>query len=530
MGKLRYGQAPMQSKVECRLVSWLKRITEEAMGRVGEVICRTWQTASKMKLQRGPLSEDEGSGNDNTRIKRYIAKYTINPALAHGMSHIIGSVEVGKLADLCLWQPAFFGSKPEMVIKGGTIAWAQMGDPNASIPTPQPVIMRPMFGSYGRAVGSSSLSFVSKAASEEASVQHYGLTKSLEPVRGTRSVQKKDMVLNDAMPQISVDPETFEVRADGELLTCQPVDTVPLGRMYFLFCVTARIGVGRAVTSPLGVLHGWRDAGLAAYLRNGAPLADWRELLKIYASECTIAARKVWGPTVARIYQDLGRRLPLRACGRDDHREVVEGHRIFGCAELLEKASLVLFLLLPKDVARTRRLSKQKKKKARISEEGFELRWAAHVDYFQKSWEACRHLQQRPLGIVFVDGDCDLEVARIEDHVQSCLQMMDARQSGSTKTPRSTGSWAVRAGSTFRVRRWSKLLRLKYQACCLRRRRLRNEDQGAGNRVNKAPQLLDGERVLDSFREPLLHMVTVGLVDSIPEMHGSGCCRFVICA
>lgn len=207
----------------------------QAMGRVGEVICRTWQTASKMKLQRGALSEDEGKGNDNTRIKRYIAKYTINPALAHGMSHIIGSVEVGKLADLCLWQPSFFGSKPEMVIKGGTIAWAQMGDPNASIPTPQPVIMRPMFGSYGRAVGSSSLSFVSKEASEEASVQHYGLTKALEPVHGTRSVQKKDMVLNDAMPQISVDPETFEVRADGELLTCQPVDSVPLGRMYFLF-------------------------------------------------------------------------------------------------------------------------------------------------------------------------------------------------------------------------------------------------------------------------------------------------------
>eukprot|EP00439_Symbiodinium_sp_Y106_P017671 s6138_g2.t1 len=215
-----------------------------AMGRVGEVICRTWQTASKMKLQRGALSEDEGKGNDNTRIKRYIAKYTINPALAHGMSHIIGSVEVGKLADLCLWQPSFFGSKPEMVIKGGTIAWAQMGDPNASIPTPQPVIMRPMFGSYGRAVGSSCLSFVSKEASEEASVQHYGLTKALEPVHG-------------------VDPETFEVRADGELLTCQPVDSVEL---------------------QVAVMT--RDAGLAAFLRNG-------ELLKIYSSECTISARKV---------------------------------------------------------------------------------------------------------------------------------------------------------------------------------------------------------------------------------------------
>ncbi|OLP91264.1 Urease subunit alpha [Symbiodinium microadriaticum] len=259
----------------------------------------------QMKLQRGALSEDEGKGNDNTRIKRYIAKYTINPALAHGMSHIIGSVEVGKLADLCLWQPSFFGSKPEMVIKGGTIAWAQMGDPNASIPTPeggpQPVIMRPMFGSYGRAVGLLLLIHpLDVKLDHEASVQHYGLTKALEPVHGTRSVQKKDMVLNDAMPQISsvlgeadafsVDPETFEVRADGELLTSltmyddddktmvpmRPVDSVPLGRMYFLFCP--------GPFQPFDPNGG--DAGLAAFLRNG-------ELLKIYSSECTIAARKV---------------------------------------------------------------------------------------------------------------------------------------------------------------------------------------------------------------------------------------------
>nr|QMT62886.1 urease [uncultured Durusdinium] len=206
----------------------------QAMGRVGEVICRTWQTAAKMKLQRGPLPED--TANDNTRIKRYIAKYTINPALAHGMAHAIGSLEVGKLADICLWQPAFFGSKPEMVIKGGTIAWAQMGDPNASIPTPQPVLMRPMFGSFGKAVGSTCLSFVSKDAAEEpALVRSYGLHKQIEAVKGTRSVQKKDMVLNDATPTISVNPETFEVTADGEKLTCEPVDSVPLARKYFLF-------------------------------------------------------------------------------------------------------------------------------------------------------------------------------------------------------------------------------------------------------------------------------------------------------
>lgn len=203
------------------------------MGRVGEVICRTWQTAAKMKSQRGSLPED--TDNDNTRIKRYIAKYTINPALAHGMAHAIGSLEVGKLADICLWNPAFFGSKPEMVIKGGTIAWAQMGDPNASIPTPQPVLMRPMFGSFGKAVGSTCMSFVSKDAAQEPSVLEYGLQKQIEAVKGTRSVQKKDMILNDATPEISVNPETFEVTADGEKLTCEPVDSVPLARKYFLF-------------------------------------------------------------------------------------------------------------------------------------------------------------------------------------------------------------------------------------------------------------------------------------------------------
>jgi len=207
----------------------------QAMGRVGEVICRTWQTASKMKDQRGALPEDEGTGHDNTRVKRYIAKYTINAAIAHGMSHAVGSVEVGKLADLCLWQPAFFGAKPEIVIKGGTIAWAQMGDPNASIPTPQPVLMRPMFGSYGRAVGPSCLSFVSAAAVEAGVGKTYGLEKPVEAVKSTRSIGKKDMVHNDATPDIRVDPETFEVTADGQPLTCEPASSLPLARKYFLF-------------------------------------------------------------------------------------------------------------------------------------------------------------------------------------------------------------------------------------------------------------------------------------------------------
>lgn len=207
----------------------------QAMGRVGEVICRTWQTADKMRKQRGPLSEDAGSGNDNQRIKRYIAKYTINPAIAHGMSHLIGSLEPGKLADIVLWQPAMFGAKPEMVIKGGTIAWAQMGDPNASIPTPQPVLMRPMFGAYGKAVGESCVSFVSAAAAEAEVGEQYGLSKAVEPVKGTRGIGKADMVHNSAMPKIAVNPETFEVTADGESLTCEPAKTIPLAQKYFLF-------------------------------------------------------------------------------------------------------------------------------------------------------------------------------------------------------------------------------------------------------------------------------------------------------
>lgn len=207
----------------------------QAMGRVGEVVTRTWQTAHKMKEQRGPLPEDEGSGNDNERIKRYVAKYTVNPALAHGMAHAVGTVEPGKLADLVLWKPAFFGAKPEIIIKGGTIAWAQMGDPNASIPTPQPVQMRPMFGSFGGAVGGTSIAFVSQAAADAGVGAAYGLSKRVEAVRGTRTVAKKDMVHNNAMPTIAVDPETFEVTADGMHLTCEPAETVPLGQKYFLF-------------------------------------------------------------------------------------------------------------------------------------------------------------------------------------------------------------------------------------------------------------------------------------------------------
>ena len=207
----------------------------QAMGRVGEVMTRTWQTADKMKSQRGALPEDAGSGNDNLRIKRYIAKYTVNPALAHGMSHLVGSVGEGMLADLVLWQPALFGAKPEMVIKGGTIAWAQMGDPNASIPTPQPVVMRPMFGSFGKAVGGTSVAFVSAAAKAAGVKEAYGLQKAVEPVVGTRALGKSDMVLNDAKPAIKVDAETFEVTADGELLTCEPAEELPLAQKYFLF-------------------------------------------------------------------------------------------------------------------------------------------------------------------------------------------------------------------------------------------------------------------------------------------------------
>lgn len=206
----------------------------QAMGRIGEVITRTWQTADKMKQQRGRLSEESG-GNDNVRIKRYISKYTINPAIAHGMSHLIGSIEKGKLADLVLWKPSMFGAKPEMVIKGGVIAWSQMGDPNASIPTPQPVIMRPMFGAFGKAVGGTSIAFVSQLCKRSNGANSYGLTKRIEAVKGCRKVTKRDLKWNNAMPKITVDPETYEVRADGELLTCEPAKVLPLAQKYFLF-------------------------------------------------------------------------------------------------------------------------------------------------------------------------------------------------------------------------------------------------------------------------------------------------------
>src|SRR5712671_2227377 len=206
----------------------------QAMGRVGEVICRTWQTAHKMRAERGRLAAEHG-GNDNLRIRRYIAKYTINPAISHGMSHLIGSVEVGKLADLVLWKPAFFGARPEMVIKGGFIAWAQMGDPNASIPTPQPVLMRPMFGAYGRATGATSLAFVSQLSIERGTVDRYGLGKRAAAVRGCRAIGKRDMKLNDALPRIQVDAETYIVTADGEELRARPADVLPLAQRYFLF-------------------------------------------------------------------------------------------------------------------------------------------------------------------------------------------------------------------------------------------------------------------------------------------------------
>jgi urease subunit alpha len=206
----------------------------QAMGRIGEVITRSWQTADKMKKQRGRLPEEKGD-NDNLRIKRYLSKYTINPALAHGMGHLIGSIEVGKLADLVLWKPAFFGAKPEMVIKGGVIAWAQMGDPNASIPTPQPVFMRPMFGSFGKATGPCSIAFVSQLCKSKNTAKNYGLSKRIEAVKGCRKVTKRDLKWNNALPKITVDPETYEVRADGELLTCEPAKVLPLAQRYYLF-------------------------------------------------------------------------------------------------------------------------------------------------------------------------------------------------------------------------------------------------------------------------------------------------------
>ena len=227
----------------------------QAMGRVGEVIIRTWQTAHKMKVQRGhlpPLTPpyqggetrgitppyqggEPGGENDNFRVKRYIAKYTINPAITHGISQYVGSVEEGKLADLCLWRSAFFGVKPEMVIKGGAIAYGQMGDANASIPTPQPVHMRPMFGSFGGAIAATCLTFVSQAARDRDIAAQLGLQKPTVAVSGTRQISKRDMKLNDYLPQMEVDPETYEVRADGELLTCEPATVLPMAQRYFLF-------------------------------------------------------------------------------------------------------------------------------------------------------------------------------------------------------------------------------------------------------------------------------------------------------
>ena len=206
----------------------------QAMGRVGEVITRTWQTAHKMKVQRGRLAEETGD-NDNFRARRYVAKYTINPAIVHGMAEEIGSIEPGKRADLVLWSPAFFGAKPEMVLIGGSIAVAQMGDPNASIPTPQPVYTRPMFGAMGRAVERSAVTFVSQAAQDAGIGAALGLAKTTVAVRNCRGIGKADMKLNDATPRIEVDPETYEVRADGELLTCEPAAELPLAQRYFLF-------------------------------------------------------------------------------------------------------------------------------------------------------------------------------------------------------------------------------------------------------------------------------------------------------
>ncbi len=206
----------------------------QAMGRVGEVIARTWQTAHKMRAERGRLSGEQGA-NDNLRIRRYIAKYTINPAIAHGLAHEIGSVEVGKLADLVLWKPALFGVKPEMVLKGGFIAWAQMGDPNASIPTPQPLVMRPMFGAFGRATAATSLAFVSAASLEADAPTRYALGKRAVAVRSCRKLSKRDMKLNDALPVMHVDSETYIVTADGEELRSSPATVLPLAQRYFLF-------------------------------------------------------------------------------------------------------------------------------------------------------------------------------------------------------------------------------------------------------------------------------------------------------
>jgi urease subunit alpha len=214
----------------------------QAMGRVGEVVTRTWQTAHKMKVQRGALSASQAGtlpsdsgGNDNSRAKRYVAKYTINPAITHGMAAEIGSIEPGKLADLVLWKPAFFGVKPEMIVKGGFIAWSAMGDPNASIPTPQPVMYRPMFGSFGTAIAPTSITFMSESALGAGVPQRLGLKKLVAPVRNCRRIGKKDMIHNSSTPNIEVDPETYEVRVDGTLITCEPARVLPLAQRYFLF-------------------------------------------------------------------------------------------------------------------------------------------------------------------------------------------------------------------------------------------------------------------------------------------------------
>jgi len=207
----------------------------QAMGRVGEVITRTWQTADKMKKQTGALPEDEGTGNDNFRARRYVAKYTINPAIAHGISKYVGSIEQGKIADMVIWRPALFGAKPEMIIKGGMIIASKMGDANASIPTPQPIILRTMYGGYGKALTETCFNFVSKISIEKGIKEEYGLSKTLLPVENCRNISKKDMIYNDATPEIIVNPENYEVSVDGEVIKCEPIDKVALGQLYFLF-------------------------------------------------------------------------------------------------------------------------------------------------------------------------------------------------------------------------------------------------------------------------------------------------------
>lgn len=207
----------------------------QAMGRVGEVITRTWQTADKMKKQRGFLKEDEDRGNDNFRVKRFLAKYTINPAITHGISEYVGSLEKGKIADIVLWKPALFGAKPEMIIKGGMIIGSRMGDPNASIPTPQPVIYRHMFGAYGKALHKTCITFVSQASIENGLIGEYELQKNVFPVKNCRNISKRDLIHNDATPNIEVNPENYEVKVDGEHITCEPVSVLPLAQRYFLF-------------------------------------------------------------------------------------------------------------------------------------------------------------------------------------------------------------------------------------------------------------------------------------------------------